>query len=259
MGFVSMLFSTITLFGSLAIGSSPRSILEACCGVVLARLSVGWLLFAAIAVATAFVVARVVRSAWRVHSAGRRVRGLRRVSEAAEISGVPCRIYEDSRPAAFCAGLLKPEIYVSRATTDQMPAEVLRVVMAHEEHHRLRRDPLRSAVARTLADGFFFLPILGQVRHKYLALSEIRADRAAAAATGGGRRDVAGALLAFPAGVGNPGQVSSSRDRIRHLTGGGGGWAPTLSMLVVTVVALVVLLSAPVVSVALLFEGTVGW
>ena len=132
-------------------------------------------------------------------------KALRRVSEPIEVSGVTCRMYEDSRPLAFCAGLFRPEVYVSRAAVEEMPPEVLRVVMAHEEHHRVNRDPLRRAVARTLAEGFFFLPVLGQVGQKYLALSEIRADRAAADSTDGGRRDVADALLAFPASDGTLG------------------------------------------------------
>lgn len=256
-GLASLLFSTFTLFGSLRVGSSPVSIFEACCGLVLARLSVGWLLLVAVAVAVGFVVARTVRGLLRLRSASRRIDGLRRVSEAAEVSGISCRIYEDSRPMAFCAGLLKPEVFVSRAAADQLPAEVLRVVMAHEDHHRLRRDPLRRALARTLADGFFFLPLLGQIGRKRLALSEIRADRAAATSVDGGRREVAGALLAVPAVGGNPREASSSIDRIDDLAGGGRGWRPSLPVLFVTLAALAALFSAPMVSAELLLVGTV--
>lgn len=258
-GFVAMLFSVITLFGSLAIGPSPGSVLEACCGSALARLSVGWLLFAAVGLAAVFVVVRMVRSLWRLRTAGRRLQGLRRVSEPTEMFGISCRLYEDSRPLAFCAGLLRPTIYVSRAAQDQMSDEVLRVVMAHEEHHRLNRDPLRRAVARTLAEGFFFLPVLGQVGQKYLALSEIKADRAAAGATGSDQRDMADALLAFPTNDGNPDQVKASEDRIGHLSDDRDTWTPSRSVLMVTLLALTALLSAPVVSVELLTSVPVGF
>ncbi len=259
LGFVSMLFSTITLVGSLVVGPAPGSILEACCGTVLARLSVGWLLFAAVALAAFFVVVRTARSLWRLIAAGRRVKALRRVSEPIVASGVSCRMYEDSRPLAFCAGLLRPEVYVSRAAVEEMSPDVLRVVMAHEEHHRVNRDPLRRAIARTLAEGFFFLPVLGQVGQKYLALSEIRADRAAAGSTDGGRRDVADALLAFPASDGTLDQASASKERVDDLTGERGIWTPSRSMIVATLVALTALLSAPVLSVELLTSVPVGF
>ncbi|HTU15233.1 MAG TPA: hypothetical protein VMF31_08545 [Solirubrobacterales bacterium] len=257
-GFVSMLFSAVTLIGSLPRGASPASILEACCGVVLARLSVGWLLPVAVAAALVFVLVRIARSTWRLAAAGRGIGRLRRVSEPAEVSGVSCRIYEDSRPLAFCAGILRPEIFVSRAAAEQMPAEVIGVVMAHEQHHRLRRDPLRRAVAGILTDGFFFLPVLGQIGRKCVSLSEAGADRAAAAASAGGRGDVARALLAFPAGAGSPGEASLSGDRIEHLAGGCRIWMPTWPMLALTIVALLALLSAPVVSAELLLVDTVN-
>jgi hypothetical protein len=173
--------------------------------------------------------------------------------------GVACRLYEDSRPLAFCAGLLNPEIFVCRAAKDQVPDEILRVVLAHEEHHRVRRDPLRRALAGTVVQGFFFLPVLGQVGRKYLALSEIRADRAAAASTAGGLRDVAGALLAFPANKGTADQVIVSGDRIDQFTYGSSIWAPSRSVLITTLFALTALLSAPVLSVELLTSVPVGF
>ncbi len=258
LGVVSIAFSTITLVVSLVTGPPPASLLEACCGTVLARLSIGWLLFAAVGIAAAFVVARTARSLWRLRSAARRIDALRGVSDPARVEGVACRIYEDPRPMAFCAGPLRPEIYVSRGAVEGMSRDSLAVVMAHEEHHRLKRDPLRRAIAGTLADGFFFLPILRQAGQKYLALAEIAADRAAAGAVGGGRREVAGALLEFPRGGGGPGEAAVTADRLDHLAGERGAWVPNRSNLIATLVILACLLSAPIVSIELLTSVPVG-
>jgi len=259
LGVVSIAFSTITLVVSLVNGPPPASLLEACCGTVLARLSIGWLLFAAVGLAATFVVARTARSLWRLRSASRRIEALQAVSEPARVAGIGCRVYEDPRPMAFCAGLLRPEIFVSRGAVERMSPEALRVVMAHERHHRLRRDPLRRAIAGTLAEGFFFLPVFRQVGQKYLALGEIAADRAAAGAAEGRSRDVAGALLEFPRGEAGVAEASVTADRVGQLAGERGSWVPNRSMLVATLVILACLLSAPIVSIELLTSVPVGF
>src|SRR4051794_1375953 len=53
---------------------------------------------------------------------------------------------------------------------------VLGAVLAHEEHHRTRRDPLRILVITCLADALFFLPAVARLRDRYVALVELRAD-----------------------------------------------------------------------------------
>ena len=259
LGFVSMVFSAIALIGSLLVGPSPEALLQPCCGTVLARLSVGWLLFAAIGISASFVIARIVRSLWRLRGAARRINNLRQVSEASQVSGVNCRVYEDSRPLAFCAGLLRPEIFVSRSAVQEISPDVLRVVMAHERHHQTRRDPLRRALAKALADGFFFLPILGPLGQKYLALSEVRADQAASASADQGRRDVATALLAFPDSGTTAGSTDQTEDRVNSLSGTNPRWFPDRSTFAITLIALATLLSAPVISVELLINVPVGF
>lgn len=258
LGVVAIAFSTITLIVSLVTGPPPASLLEACCGTVLARLSIGWLLFAAVGFAAIFVLTRTARSLWRLRSAARRIEALRGVSEPARVEGVACRVYEDPRPMAFCAGLLRPEIFVSRGAVERMSRESLAVVMAHEEYHRLKRDPLRRAIAGTLADGFFFLPILRQVGQKYLDLAEVAADRAAAGAVEGGARDVAGALVEYSRSRSGPSEDPVTTDRLDHLAGERGAWTPNRSNLVATLVILACLLSAPIVSIELLTSVPVG-
>jgi hypothetical protein len=259
LGFISMLFSIFALVGSLIVGSSPGSLLEACCGLVLARLSVGWLLFAAVGIAAIFVLARLTRSLWRLRGAAQRVRGLKRVSEEVLVEGHTCRVFEHDRPLAFCAGLIQPAIYLSRTAVNDLPPATLRVVVIHEEQHRLNRDPLRKAITRTLAQSFFFFPALGPVGQKYLALAEIRADRAAAAAARAGQSDVADALLAFPAGESDSSMSENSSDRIDDLSANVDSWAPARSTVFTTLVALTALLSAPVVAVELTTSVPVGF
>ncbi len=51
----------------------------------------------------------------------------------------------DSRQRlAWCAGLLKPQVYLSKGLVDTLTAQQMRVIMAHEQMHVLRRDNLRK-------------------------------------------------------------------------------------------------------------------
>ena len=53
---------------------------------------------------------------------------------------------------AFCAGLVRPAIYVSEGTLRAGEGE-LRAVLAHEDEHRARLDPLRRLLARMVGDA----------------------------------------------------------------------------------------------------------
>jgi Zn-dependent protease with chaperone function len=72
----------------------------------------------------------------------------------------PALVSDDDQPHAFCIGLLRPRVYVSRATLEFLDDDELEAVLAHEVHHARRRDPLRLLAARALADGLFFLPLV---------------------------------------------------------------------------------------------------
>jgi BlaR1 peptidase M56 len=110
------------------------------------------------------------------------------------VDGTACRRLEVGDPVAFCAGYLRPQIYLSRGLVHRLSGEELRAVVAHERHHVRRRDPLRRLLARALADGLFFIPLLGRTSERYVSLSELAADQAAVGALGD-RRQLAGALL----------------------------------------------------------------
>ena len=69
--------------------------------------------------------------------------------DAGEIAGlVYVNVVNDSSPEAFCAGFLRPRVYVSRGAVELLTPDELRAVLQHEHHHWRMRDPLRLASAR---------------------------------------------------------------------------------------------------------------
>ncbi|MCC7536283.1 MAG: M48 family metalloprotease [Deltaproteobacteria bacterium] len=148
---------------------------------------VPWLLAAWLVMAASVAAFRAARSAWGSFVASRKLR------EASTEGGCGTRVLEDDEPYACVAGLLAPEVFISRALLDRASPGSLRVVLAHERAHALRRDPLlRWAAAIGLA---FHLPGVGRALASMLACAqEAAADRDAAVAVGE-RAPVAHAIL----------------------------------------------------------------
>jgi hypothetical protein len=165
----------------------------------------------------------------------RQLRASRRFErELALLGPVPgaarARVIDDDEPNAFCIGLLRPRVYVSRAALALLSEEERAAVLAHEAHHARRRDPLRLLVARALAEGLFFLPAVRRLPERYAALAELAADEVAAGERGG-RRALASALLAFDEHPG-PVAVGIAPERVDHLLGRRPRWElPTLLLL----------------------------
>lgn len=138
------------------------------------------------------------------------------------------RVIDDARPQAFCAGLLRPRVYVSTGTLALLGDQELDVVLAHERHHALRRDPLRLATGRVLARALFFLPLLADLVRQQQALAELRADDAAVAGAPATRSALASAMLSFADvhAEGGETDVSAGVDpaRVDHLLGEPLGW-----------------------------------
>lgn len=161
-----------------------------------------------------------------LRSVGRQVRATRRYLAALkpsaatfEVDGVHCHLIGSSEPHAFCAGYLRPRVYLSRGTRDELDPDELRAVLAHESHHARRRDPLRLLAARALADSLFFIPILRRSSERYATLGELAADEAAVAASGG-RGPLASALLKFSESPSRPtAVVALAPERVDHLMG----------------------------------------
>ena len=127
------------------------------------------------------------------------------------------RVFAHGDPHAFCVGLLRPRIYVSSAAVELLREDELTAVLSHEAEHARRRDPLRLLLARALAEGLFFLPVVRRLSERYAALAEIAADEAAASRPSG-RAALASALLAFDAHP-SPAAVGIAPERVDHLLG----------------------------------------
>jgi hypothetical protein len=189
-----------------------------------------------LAAAGAATLAATLRAGWRQSHAHRRF--LARIEVLGPLEGHPgVTVIAGVRPEAFCAGFLRPMIYISRGAVDALAPSELDAVLAHERHHRQVRDPLRFACQRVLAQALFFVPVLQPLRHRYAELAEQRADRAALKASAGRPSPLASALLVFDAAA--PAGLSGvSAARIDSLLGRPDGWRVSRLRLVVSVVAL---------------------
>jgi beta-lactamase regulating signal transducer with metallopeptidase domain len=153
----------------------------------------------------------------------RQVRAHRRLMRALPVTGAlpghpSVLVVAADAPMAFCAGWLRPRVYVSTAVLDRLSPGELRAVLAHEEHHGALRDPLRLAIGRVLCTALFFLPVLRPLHDRYADDAEITADAAALAASKGATGPLASAMLALattPAG----GVVGISPERVDALLG----------------------------------------
>jgi Zn-dependent protease with chaperone function len=151
-------------------------------------------------------------------------------------------VIDDASPQAFCAGYLRPRVYISRGALDLLSPAELGAVLLHEDHHRLTFDPLRFACARVLSQALFFLPAVRPLGERYSHLAEQHADQAAVRASGGDSAPLASALLAFDAAA-PPGGAGISPERVDSLLGKSSRWrfpAPLVGLSLVTLCVLVV-------------------
>ncbi|MGH2954214.1 MAG: M56 family metallopeptidase [Solirubrobacterales bacterium] len=161
-----------------------------------------------------------------LRSAVRQVRASRRylaalpvAAEGVRIADEPCRVIDSAAPTAFCAGYLRPRMYLSRGALERLDPDELRAVVAHERHHARRRDPLRLLVARALAAALFFIPLLRRISERYEAIGELAADEAAVRDLER-RGPLASALLKFgEAGPRSAPVVAIAPERVDHLIG----------------------------------------
>ena len=167
------------------------------------------------------------------------VRGLR-WSDAICIADTVVRLLEDDSPQAFCAGYLRPRVYLSTRALERLGDEELEAVIAHERHHCARRDPLRILIVQVLADALFFVPILRGLRRRYAAFAEIAADEAAVR-TAGGPPALASALLMFGQAENDAVVVGIAPQRVDSLFGETPGWELPVSLVVGGLVTLLAL------------------
>jgi Zn-dependent protease with chaperone function len=189
----------------------------------------------------AIVLAGACRAAARQLAGHRRFR--RRLAEMAPRHEGDVLVFDDPTPQAFCAGLLRPRIYVSSGTVAALDSGALGAVVAHERRHRDCRDPLRVLLATVLAEALFFLPVVSRLRDRFVAVLELDADDAAIAASGGDRAALASAMVAFDSRARPVGAMGIAPERVDHLLGRPAPWRLPSGLVVVgalTVAAMLV-------------------
>jgi Zn-dependent protease with chaperone function len=193
-------------------------------------------LLLAIAALGAAAVTMAARASWRQ---GRQYRGfIGHIGPLKALEKDPrVKVIADPRPQAFCAGLLRPTVYVSQRTIELLTDTELDAVLAHEHHHRRVRDPLRFACGRILSEALFFVPVLRPLCDRYSDLAELSADRAAVRASAGRQAPLASALLLFDES-GPPGVTGISPERVDSLQGQPVKWGLPLSLLAASIAAL---------------------
>ncbi len=117
-------------------------------------------------------------------------------------------------PVALCHGLWRPRILCSTGLLALLEPAELKAVLCHERAHLRRRDPLRLLVARSLAAGLPFLPVLGELAAALPVAQELAADQAVLREQG--RDGLGWALLAITAAQG------AALDRLPLVAGIGG-------------------------------------
>jgi Peptidase family M48 len=154
-------------------------------------------------------------------------------------------VINDQRPQAFCAGLLRPRVYMSTGALELLDPPALAAVLAHERHHARRHDPLRLACGRVLAAGLFFIPALRRLVQRQHALAEISADEAAVRTTGGDRSALASAMLSFSQ-AGDADAVGIDPERVDYLLGEPIRWRVPIVLCLGTAAALSLLVALAV-------------
>jgi hypothetical protein len=160
-------------------------------------------LLVAFAVFDVVLLSRVAFSLTRGIRAQRRYLARLSVRGERELAGRRVTVIASGRALAFCAGLLRPRIYLSEGALARLRPAELDAIVAHEAHHASRRDPLRILVARAIGAAF-------GAREQTLA--DLSADAAAVRRVGDA--PLASALLRFDAEAAGIAAV-----RVDHLTG----------------------------------------
>jgi Zn-dependent protease with chaperone function len=124
---------------------------------------------------------------------------------------------------AFCAGLWRPTVVVSRDLLERLPTPALAAVLAHEAAHARMRDPLRQVLGHAAARALWIAPVASALAARQRLRRELHADAAAVRQVG--RRALASALLALnePQGSLPPGVAAGDTllgHRVAALDGG---------------------------------------
>lgn len=146
-----------------------------------------WAGLAGLAVACAALIFRAAQALWRARShAQMLVRLARPVADA--------RVLDTDAPVAVACGVGCGHILLSSGLVDALPADQLRVVLAHERAHLTHAD-VRWRLAARILSALHFPGTRTRLLQAFVLASEQRCDRVAAAEVGS-RVLVAETLLA---------------------------------------------------------------
>ena len=228
LGTVAVLIAAVAVARSTTLEIPSAGEFAAACGQVLPDgVTAGLLAVLVLAVIAAMVAIRGMAAVMHQVRSHRRFMSALTLRDHHRIAGVGVTVVAGATPQAFCAGYLYPAVYVSEGVLRLSDHEVAAVV-AHEDHHRRRRDPLRILLARVVSAALFFVPVLRPLERRYEALAELAADDAAALKPQG-RKALASALLAFEAS--GSAVVGIAAERVDHLLGVRPRWELPLSLL----------------------------
>lgn len=122
------------------------------------------------------------------------------IARAATIAGVSrtaIRVVRGLPTPAFTAGWISPRIYLSSDLPRLLNLAELAAVLAHEDEHRRRRDPLRLSLLRFIGCALFYVPALRRVADDLSDEAEVLADDAAASRGKGQALALASAIVAL--------------------------------------------------------------
>lgn len=155
-----------------------------------ANLALSWAVILGALVPSGFGLARTMKRVVR----GRRLLAVLRRSARVAPSGSHAIVPSDAA-FAVTAGLLSPQVYVTTGLLRDLDAPSQEAVLAHEDAHVRRRDPLRKLLGELAAA--FHLPRVRRMLLDDLSLACEEACDEDAAVDVGDRTVVAGALVAL--------------------------------------------------------------
>lgn len=149
------------------------------------------------------------------------------LSLAARRVGIRARTvcFTDTRPVAYCAGLLRPCVWISTGAVTALLPDELEAVLLHEAYHARHRDPLRVLCSAVLQRMFFAFPMVRGLAARFALAKELDADRSVLRAQGspaalaGALAVLAQAVLPFAPREVALGAWSASTARVDQLCG----------------------------------------
>jgi Zn-dependent protease with chaperone function len=137
---------------------------------------------------------RATTSLARALAAQRRITAALSGAPERVVPGGRVRVLDDDRPMAFCIGVVRPSVVVSRGALDRVAPDALAAILAHEREHARRRDGLRRMLARAASAGAIGARTVHDLADAAASEAELAADRRAVAEVG--RAQLAGAMVA---------------------------------------------------------------